>query len=340
MKTLDTMNDQVFVSREFLHKAKEELLNICQISSRKIASYYHPRLLSNVTQSHVSLSKYSTKMNNTADLVTEVDQLIEQDIREYLTEKFPEFGFLGEECGYTKPINPSTNTIYWIVDPIDGTTNFVHQFPNSCISIGLAQQNSINITDNSSTTLLLGMIYHPISDIVYWAIINEGSFQQNLNNGQIFQLSVNKYVDNLKHALVCTEFGSYEFRYNTKSQESLTEQRTRLAHYPVHGIRCLGSAALNLVHVASGQVDIYYQYGIHAWDLAAGVLIVQEAGGVVSSLSNSLFDIFSRNVLACSTLELLKTFHEEIIDGTDTLGILKEFPRDEQPINKHQVIYL
>lgn len=334
MKASNTMSNQILLSRELLHKAKEELLNICKMSSRKIASYYHPRLLSNATQLHVSSPKYSTKMNNTADLVTEVDRLIEQDIREYLSEKFPEFGFLGEESGYTNPINASTNTIYWIVDPIDGTTNFVHQFPNSCISIGLVQHNSINIPGHSSTTLLVGMVYHPISDIAYWAIINEGSFQQNLNNDEIFQLSVNKYITSLKHALVCTEFGSYESRYNVQSQESLTTQRTKLANYPVHGIRCLGSAALNLVHVASGQVDIYYQYGIHAWDLAAGVLIVQEAGGMVSSLSNSPFDIFSRNVLACSTLELLKEFHKEIIDGTDTLGILQEFSPDTQPINK------
>ena len=225
-------------------------------------------------------------------------------------------------------------SINWVVDPIDGTTNFVHHFPNSCISISLVATNLLS----STSTPLLGVIYHPLYNVVYWAIQSQGAFLEDLHKNLTYPLHMAKPVTLLNKALVATEFGSYESEYQHESSRMLlSSQRNRLCHHPVHGIRCLGSAALNLALLASGQLDLYYQYGIHAWDIAAGILIVQEAGGVVSNIvgphQSEYFDMFARNVVACSNSKLLQAFLHDIIfthdvDISDHERLISEFKPD------------
>src|SRR5262245_3472371 len=109
--TARTNYQQSSLTKDQLYEIKEELINICQQSSKKILLYYHPRFICNsdTTQnSPIQTFKYHTKMNNIADIVTELDKCIERDIRTYLMEKFPKFGFLGEESGYTRPIEKSS----------------------------------------------------------------------------------------------------------------------------------------------------------------------------------------------------------------------------------------
>ena len=266
--------------------------------------------------------------------------------------------FLGEESGLTLPSmavqdqpphsSPSGASLAcWIVDPIDGTTNFVHRLPHACISIALVQDQ----------TPLFGLVYNLITGDLFTAIQGQGAY---LNRTQ--RLYVSKTTQ-LSSALVATEFGGSEWRYPESIQGLLTRQRQQLTHVPVQGIRCLGSAALTLCYVAAGTFDVYYQYSIHSWDIAAGLCILHEAGGYVSPLIwqmdkgtgegstddtikgttavaimpriASLFSMYDRNLLVTATSELQDAFHGLICSHTDTqrlAPLLRSlFPPDSMP---------
>lgn len=135
------------------------------------------------------------------------------------------YRFIGEEGGLAHPFQRQKDTTpYWIVDPIDGTTNFVHKFPQSCISIGLV----------SNGEPVVGVIYHPIQQTVYWAIKGQGAYKQDISSTK--RLDVNASITGLKQALVCTEFGSYEWKLDKSIRSILSEQRDRLCRYPVQGV--------------------------------------------------------------------------------------------------------
>jgi myo-inositol-1(or 4)-monophosphatase len=227
-----------------------------------------------------------------ADLVTETDRKVEEIIIGTLRTKFPNHSFIGEESAVEGQHFVLTNSPTWIIDPVDGTTNFVHKFPQVAISIALVVNKRAEI----------GLIYNPIMDELYTARSGHGSFC----NGVLLKAT---NVDDLSHALVCTEFGSSRDAVQLDSKF----RGVRAILERVHGIRSLGSAALNMCAVAAGRADAYWEFGIHAWDIAAADLIVREAGGVVMSTDGGPLDLMHRRVLCAGTAKLAKSISRLIL---------------------------
>ena len=207
------------------------------------------------------------------DLVTEADQESEQLIMEILHTRFPTHGFQGEEFGIQPIVNEDFN---WVVDPLDGTTNYTHQFPFVSISIGLLYRNEP----------ILGVIYNPIFEELFHGVKGNGAY---LNNSKI-QVSC---VSNLSRSLLATGF-AYDRNETEDNNYSEFCHLTQAAQ----GVRRLGSAALDLAYVAAGRLDGYWEKGLQPWDMVAGVAIVREAGGRVTAYDLSPFALNSGRVLA------------------------------------------
>ncbi|XP_068722295.1 inositol monophosphatase 1-like isoform X1 [Montipora capricornis] len=214
------------------------------------------------------------------DLVTETDQQVENLIIGHLKEKFPSHSFIGEEMVSSGEKCNLTNEPTWIIDPIDGTTNFVHKYPMVAICIGLAINKQVEI----------GVVYNCIKDEMYTARKGSGAFCNGV------QLRCSSCTD-LSSALVITELGASR---DPLRMEILNKNFRKLAEEPVrvHSIRMQGSAALNLCSVASGAADLYYEFGIHVWDIAAAGVIAEEAGVTLMDPSGGPLDLMGRRVLA------------------------------------------
>ncbi len=210
------------------------------------------------------------------DLVTYVDKESEKKIIEELSKILPEAGFIAEEEQQLE----RAERFNWIIDPLDGTTNFVHGVPVYSISIALAEKDEI----------ISGVIYEANRDECFTAWKNGGSY---LNGKKIHVSS----IDKLDNSLVATGFPYYDY--------SLLEPYLKLFDdlmKSTQGIRRLGSAAVDLAYVACGRFEIFYEYGLHPWDVAAGTLIVKEAGGKVVDFKGGSDFIFGRQIIACNNL--------------------------------------
>lgn len=217
------------------------------------------------------------------DLVTETDQEVEKLLVKGLSSRFPSHMFIGEEDSADGVKVKLTNNPTWIIDPVDGTMNFVHGFPHSCVSIALLVDKVPEI----------GIVYNPMFNQRFTARRGQGSYY----NGKKLEVSGQK---DLSKALIISEYGTSR---DTEKLQAVVANFKVMAE-KAHGIRVLGSAALNMCHVAMGCADANYEMGLHAWDMAAGDLIVREAGGVVIDPSGGPLDIMSRRVLAASSTEL------------------------------------
>ena len=199
-----------------------------------------------------------------SDFVSQADLRAEQTIREELTKARPGYAFLMEESGKSGSDNW---TWRWVVDPLDGTTNFLHGVPHWCISIGLERR-----LDNGATEIAAGMIYNPVHDEMFWAERGAGAF---LNEKRL-RVSARREI---RDALFAT---GIPFAAVAASRR-LAFARTLGTLMPqVAGIRRFGAAALDLAWVAAGRYDGYWELGVKPWDIAAGLLIVREAGGYVT----------------------------------------------------------
>lgn len=207
------------------------------------------------------------------DLVTEADQQSEQAILQQLSHHFPKHQILAEESGLT---SQQQSDFMWAVDPLDGTTNYAHQYPMVAVSIGLLyRQNPI-----------LGVIYNPFTAEIYQAAKGLGA---TLNQKSIH---VSK-VTTLKESLLATGF-AYDRR--TTADNNYAEF-CHLTHQ-TQGVRRAGAASLDLAYVACGRLDGYWERGLKPWDLAAGVILVKEAGGEVSGYQLEPLDLSSGRILA------------------------------------------
>ncbi|XP_064615160.1 inositol monophosphatase 1-like [Liolophura sinensis] len=225
------------------------------------------------------------------DLVTETDQNVEKYITDMVEESFPTHSFIGEESVAAGKKCELTDNPTWIVDPIDGTTNFVHRFPFVAVSIAVAVNKDIEI----------GVVYNPIQDQLYTARKGQGAFV----NGKPLKVSGK---ENLGEALLLGEFGADRNPENFKTKMDNFHKIMLQAR----GMRSLGSAALNMCMIASGVNDGYIEYGIHIWDIAAGYLILREAGGVVLDPSGDAVDLCSRSVLCGSTDKLCREIASKV----------------------------
>ncbi|XP_055300265.1 inositol monophosphatase 2 [Sitodiplosis mosellana] len=225
------------------------------------------------------------------DLVTETDQEVEKLLIDTLTAEFPHHRFIGEEATSEGAKCELTDAPTWIIDPVDGTMNFVHSFPHSCISIALLVKKQAEIA----------IIYNPVLKQLFTARRGQGAFY----NGKQMHVSDKKEVS---QALVVAEFGTSR---DEKKLDIMLENFRKILQTS-HGVRALGSAALNMAYVAVGGADVNFEFGIHAWDIAAGDLIVREAGGVVIDPAGGPLDLMSRRVLAASSPELASEFSKLI----------------------------
>ncbi|KAH7104908.1 inositol monophosphatase [Auriculariales sp. MPI-PUGE-AT-0066] len=209
------------------------------------------------------------------DLVTEWDVKTEDLIRTELEKAWPGFGFIGEES-YTDETK-LTNEPTFCVDPIDGTTNFIHSFPFACVSIGVLYEKQP----------IIGVVFNPFLNQLYSGRVGHGSF---LNETRRLPLYPPRPLTSLSEALVGIEWGSKRtgpaIEAKIASFKALAAQEGKM----VHGLRSMGSAALNYCLVASGSLDIYWEIGCWPWDISAGAIIAQEAGGFVSGAPNSPHD--------------------------------------------------
>lgn len=228
---------------------------------------------------------------STHDLVTKYDRQIEETLVKKISTKYPNHKFIGEEESGSKHTIPIlTNDPTWIIDPIDGTTNFVKKLPQCGISVGL--------TINKEQ--VLGLVYIPYLEELYTAIKGQGAF---LNGNRIRCNDVEETKKSL--------FG-YEISMAAKNAIMRTCILTRLNFLvsEILALRCYGCPIISLCYVASGKLDAYQCDGLYPWDAAAGTLIVREAGGYVIDSSGKEFDLMRPNFLATCTKTLAEKYLE------------------------------
>ena len=206
------------------------------------------------------------------DLVTEVDLGSEERIIEVIQDAFPDHAILSEERGLIEGSEPYR----WIIDPLDGTTNFAHGLTTCCVSIALAKHERT----------IIGIIWCPFSDELFSAVEGEGAYL----NGR--RLSVSN-VDKVQDSLLVTGFP-----YCVKEILEPVMMRFTRCLAASQGIRRLGSAALDLGYVAAGRFEAFWEEHLHPWDVAAGHLLVTEAGGQVTNFDNHPFEVEMKSILA------------------------------------------
>jgi myo-inositol-1(or 4)-monophosphatase len=245
-----------------LQSIKNDMVRIARQAGEMISA-------ATATTSTVELKK------NSADLVTETDAAVEKFISRTLMAKYPTFKFLGEET--YKPGMKLGAEPTFVVDPIDGTTNFVHRFSKVCVSMGFAVERKP----------MVGVVLNPFEGVMYWGVKGAGSAVVDLRSGEEQRLprkSQEEVLQGLDGSLIAIEWGSDRSGGNWKCK---TETWAKLGASKdeggamVHSARALGSAALNLCAVAEGSIDLYWEGGCWAWDVCAGWVILEEAGGTI-----------------------------------------------------------
>jgi len=217
-------------------------------------------------------------------VLTETDMKVEQHLIKGLSLKFPDHKFIGEEnVSNDGLIKDYTNAPTWIIDPIDGTMNFIHSNPLVCTSVGL----TIN------RKLVAGVVNCPLVGLMYTAIKGKGSWV----NGKPLKTSG---VKDISKAMMIMEM---PVGANKQKKEIAMSNLTEMLD-KAHAVRAPGPAALDIAWVGAGAADCFFHFGIHCWDMAAGALVVSEAGGVVLDPSGGDFDLMSRDILVCSSQDL------------------------------------
>jgi myo-inositol-1(or 4)-monophosphatase len=239
-----------------------------------------------------STDKIEIKGKN--DLVSYVDKAAEKMIVEALEKILPEAGFIAEENTSSK----KGEHYDWIIDPLDGTTNFMHGLPPYSISIALRKD----------TKIIAGVVHELNSDEIFYAWLGGGAWL----NGK--RLNVSK-IETLENSLLVTGFPYID-------NGNLSRYMDLLQHFieNSHGVRRLGSAAVDLAYVAAGRLEVFYEYNLKPWDLAAGSLIVQEAGGTVTDFSGADNYLFGKELIASNG-----RIHSTILKSIQNIYISNNF---------------
>jgi myo-inositol-1(or 4)-monophosphatase len=231
-----------------------------------------------------------TEYKGDVDLVTVADRTAEKLIRSRLSEVFPDHGIYGEEGTRDR----LEGEFRWYVDPLDGTTNFAHGFPQFCVSMGLEQRPS-GLKPEDDGTLVAGVIYDPLRDELFSAEKGKGAFL----NGKPIRTSA---ISTLAESLLATGFPSRK-RHASPNIHFYQEFTLRS-----HGVRRAGSAALDLAYVAAGRMEGFWEFNLNPWDTAAGILLIEEAGGRITDFNGRPYRIDSREILASNG-----DIHEELL---------------------------
>lgn len=228
-----------------------------------------------INRASFDLDRITVSEKEHNNFVTDIDQAAEQAIVETLLKAYPDHAILGEESGPSKNLNDESEYA-WIIDPIDGTTNFIHGYPNYCISIALQQKGVIT----------QAVIYDPVRNDLFTATKGAGAF---LNERRI---RVSKRTK-LQDSLIGTGFPYRSFDKVDRYLAIFKELTQKTA-----GLRRPGAASLDLSYVACGRYDGFWEFGLSPWDMAAGALIISEAGGLVSDAQGEADYLESGNIVA------------------------------------------
>lgn len=245
----------------------------------------------NRASNDLDLIKVELKQAN--EFVTEVDRKAEAAIIETLRDAYPAYGILAEESGATAAKGSSELDYRWIIDPLDGTTNFAHGFPFYSVSIGL-EYNGESI---------LGVVLDPVRGELFTSIAGQGAY---LNGARLHVSS----IDSLERALLVTGFA-----YNIRETPNNNLDHFSRLSLRAQAIRRTGSAALDLCYVASGRFDGYWEVKLSPWDMAAGIVLVREAGGIVSGFSRAHFSLYGQELAATNG-----RIHDQLLDAIHQRG--------------------
>lgn len=255
---------------------REPILNIAVDAARAAGT------LINRAQKRLDTVKIIEKRPN--DFVTEVDQRVEQEIMSIVRKAYPSHGFLAEESGDS----PGDDYV-WIIDPIDGTRNFIHGFPHFAVSIAVMHKKKIEY----------GVIYDPNRDELFTSVRGKGAY---LNDRRI-------RVSDRKHLEECLLGTGFAYRHD--SDDDTMPKQIFESLMPICGdVRRAGAATLDLAYVACGRLDGFWEIGLKIWDIAAGILMIKEAGGMVCDPQGGEDYLKSGNVVATNPVvmrQLLKT---------------------------------
>tara|TARA_A100001037_G_C15102547_1_gene614722 strand:+ start:820 stop:1641 length:822 start_codon:yes stop_codon:yes gene_type:complete len=263
------------------------LINVMDAAARKAAR----RLVRDFGE----VEQLQVSRKGPGDFVTEADRRTETILFEELSKARPGFGFLMEESGVHEGESASER---WIVDPIDGTTNFLHGIPHFAISIGVEREGG----------LVAGIVYEPVRDELFWAEKNQGAY---LNRRR---LRVSERT-NLADALLATgiPFGDRIGKKSFMAMLNAVMQKTS-------GVRRLGSAALDLAYVAAGRYEGFWETGLSPWDVAGGIVVVREAGGMVSEIDGRSDMLYGNSILAANQ-QLYDPLRKLLMDAVRTEGV-------------------
>ena len=209
------------------------------------------------------------------DLVTEADIAAEELIIDRIRSHYPLHGILAEESGEAVQQGTSRSEWKWIIDPLDGTTNYAHGYPCFCVSIAVEHAGSLEI----------GVVYDPMRDEMFAAERGQGA---TLNERRIRVSS----VEQLNSAMMCTGFP-----YNVRTRPDFARDFTNFTLH-AQAVRRDGSAALDLAYIACGRFDGFWEDGLNPWDVAAGAILISEAGGRITNYENEPLDIYTKKVVA------------------------------------------
>jgi myo-inositol-1(or 4)-monophosphatase len=235
------------------------------------------------------LGRFGVREKGPADLVTQADLASQEAIREVLLAAFPSHGFVGEEASVQFD---GACELCWVVDPLDGTTNYVHRLPHYAVSVALVERGQPRVA----------VVLDPVHGECFTAERGTGAFL----NGQAIHTSD---VRDLSQALVAASFAAKV----TADSPEIAQFVSALLH--CQAVRRTGSAALNLCYVAAGRFDVFWALSTKAWDVAAGALIVEEAGGVVTHYSGQLLELDLPHPLACATGALHEQFRKLLAEA-------------------------
>ncbi len=233
-------------------RAVHPLLNIAVRAARRAGSI--------INRAALDRSALDVRAKRANDFVTRVDRAAESAIIEVIRKSYPEHAILAEESGR---LEGARSEHCWVIDPLDGTTNFIHGFPQYCVSIGVQHRGA----------LAHAVVYDPVRNELFTASRGRGAFLDDR------RIRVSKCTQ-LSEALVGTGF---PFREMARADRYVVQLRAMMAASA--GVRRAGAAALDLAYVAAGRLDAFWELGLSAWDMAAGALLVQEAGGLVGDLA-------------------------------------------------------
>jgi myo-inositol-1(or 4)-monophosphatase len=250
------------------------MLNIAVKAARRAGSL--------INRAALDRTQLEIRAKHANDFVTQVDQAAESAIIDVIRQAYPDHAILGEESGATDGRNPGGSTskaaYRWIIDPLDGTTNFIHGFPQYCVSIALQHRGAVEH----------GVVYDPAKNELFTASRGRGAFLDDR------RIRVSKCA-NLKDALVGTGFPFKEM-----SRLDLYFRQLKAVMQNSSGVRRAGAAALDLAYVAAGRLDAFWELGLAPWDMAAGALMIQEAGGMVGNLAGDAGWLESGDIAAAT----------------------------------------